>query len=382
MKGLINVNAYVEGVGITKTDISFNNGIIKDIDENLAIENIVDIPNNSVVLPGFIDEHIHGAGGFDTMDGTLDALDTISKTLVKEGTTSFLATTMTQSEENIENALINIKDYITSQSDEGATLLGVNLEGPFISENYIGAQPLKYLLDPNIKIFDKFYKASGENIKLTTVAPEEKDGLNFISHIISKGVNVAIGHSDANIEIVQKAISKGANTITHLFNAQRGIHHRELGVAGSGLLFDELYTETIADLIHLSKYTLMLIAKTKSKDKIILITDSMRAKGLNDGVSELGGQKVIVKNGEARLTNGHLAGSILKMNDAIKNMVLKVGVPFLNAVDFATINPAKNLGVNDKIGSIKKGKLANLTVIDDEFNVLYTFIKGNLVYKK
>ena len=170
--------------------------------------------------------------------------------------------------------------------------------------------------------------------------------------------------------------------MTHTYNAQTPLHHRDVGAVGSALLFDELYTEMICDLVHLSAPAIRLLIKNKPHDKIIAITDSMRAKGLPDGISELGGQKVIVKDGTARLEDGTLAGSILKMNDAIKNLVKVVGVPFTDAIDFATINPATNLKVDDEIGSIAVGKYADFCVLDEDFNVESTIVRGKLVYTK
>ena len=180
---------------------------------------------------------------------------------------------------------------------------------------------------------------------------------------------------------MKKAVSVGLSNVTHTYNAQKGVHHREVGTVGSAFLFDELNCEMICDLIHLSIPAIKLLIKNKPHDKITLITDSMRAKYLPEGISELGGQEVIVKNGEARLNNGALAGSILKMNVAIKNLVLSCNQKFLDAVDWATINPAKNLGVDDKMGSIAVGKNANFTILDEEFEVQLTVRDGNIIYK-
>jgi N-acetylglucosamine-6-phosphate deacetylase len=195
------------------------------------------------------------------------------------------------------------------------------------------------------------------------------------------GVVASAGHTDAGEKHISAAMDAGLSTITHTYNAQRGLHHREIGVVGSALLYDELYAEAICDLIHLSVPAIKLLLKNKPKDKFVLITDSMRAKHLSDGISELGGQKVIVKNGEARLENGALAGSILKMNDAIKNLVTVCGVSLTDAADFASANPAKNLKVFDEQGSIAMGKKANFAVLDDEFNVALTIREGNVIYR-
>lgn len=386
MKGFKNVLAYVDGKGVINCDIAVENGVIKEIGTKLDITEPFPYRDGDIVLPGFIDEHIHGADGVDVMDGTVDALSVVSKALAREGTTSFLATTMTQSRDNILKALSAIKTYMDMAKqpngcDGGAEILGVHLEGPFISEKHIGAQPLKYLSDPKPQVFDEYFAASGNSVKLVTLAPEEHGADELLRALTAKGVHPSAGHSDAGYNDIKAAIQNGLDCVTHTFNAQRGIHHREIGVAGSALLEDELYAEAICDLIHLSAPAIKLLVKNKPKDKLILITDSMRAKNLPDGESEIGGQKVIVKNGEARLENGALAGSTLKMNDALKNLVLKLDVPFTQAVNYATANPAKHLGVFDRKGSIKAGKDADFCVLTCEFAVETTITHGKITYR-
>lgn len=382
MKGFKNVKAYILGKGIVTTNIGIENGKIAYIGCEDLISDPILLSGDVVVLPGFIDEHIHGAGGADAMDGSREALSTIANAIASEGTTSFLATTMTQSPDNILNAMTAVKDYIECSNADGAELLGIHLEGPFISEKHIGAQPLKYVAEPNIAVFDKYQKASGNNIKIVSLAPEENNALELIKHLSANGVVASAGHTDAGYENIKKAIDCGLKNVTHTFNAQKPLHHREIGTVGSAMLFDELNAEAICDTIHLSIPAIKLLIKNKPHDKFTLITDSMRAKHLADGISELGGQKVIVKDGQARLENGTLAGSILKMNEAIKNLVLKCDVHFTDAVDFATVNPAKNLNIFDKKGSIEVGKDADITVMNGKFEVLLTIRNGNVIYKK
>ena len=265
---------------------------------------------------------------------------------------------------------------------EGAKVLGIHLEGPFISVKHIGAQPLEYVAKPEIEVFDKYNSASGNNIKIVSLAPEVEGADELIAHLNKKGIVASAGHTDAGYNDIEKAIESGLKNITHTYNAQKALHHREIGTVGSAMLFDSLNCEAICDTIHLSIPAIKLLIKNKPKDKFTLITDSMRAKHLSDGISELGGQKVIVKNGEARLENGALAGSILKMNDAIKNLVTKCGVDFTDAIDYATINPAKNLGIYENAGSIKEGKNADLAVLNEDFSVALTIRNGNIIYSK
>ncbi len=383
MKCFKNATVYVDGEGIKKTTVCFDEKIEKISRCAISGAEVIELPENAIVLPGFIDEHIHGAGGSDAMDGTLKDLAIIAKTVAEEGTTGFLATTMTQSKENIMNAMKAVKEYREQDSDEGARVLGIHLEGPFIAAKHKGAQPLEYIATPDVKTFEEYNAASGNAIKIVSLAPEVENAKELISYLTEKGIVSSIGHSDAGYAKVDEAIANGATNVTHTYNAQTALHHREIGVVGSALLRDELNCELIADTIHVSVPALRLLVKNKPVDKLTLITDAMRAKGLADGESELGGQVVIVKNGEARLKDGTLAGSVLRMNRAIENMVKKVGVPFTQAVDYATINPARTLKIDNETGSIKVGKRADFAVIDGEtYDVLYTVRGGKVVYKK
>lgn len=376
MKCFKGVKAYVEGKGVVNADICFNERIIST--DKADCEEII-LPEGAVVVPGFIDVHIHGAGGSDTMDGNAQALQTISKTVAQEGTTGFLSTTMTQSEENIEKALASVREF---KDTDGARILGVHLEGPFISPEYAGAQPREYIVKPNAEQFKKYNKASGNRIKKVTVAPEENGAEELIKYLKENQIIASIGHSNASAEEVKRAVICGAESVTHTFNAQSPFKHRDIGVAGSALLNDELCCEIIADGVHVSFEAIKLLVKNKPKGKITLITDAIRAKGLGEGESELGGQKVFVKDGQARLENGTLAGSVLKMNIAVKNMVERVGVPFTQAIDYATKNPAKQLGIYQDTGSISVGKRADFAVLDSDYNVIMTVVAGKIVYSQ
>lgn len=378
MKGLKNITAYIAGKGLIRTDIAIEDGKIAAIGK-LDVEPIFE--TDGIVLPGFIDEHIHGAGGSDAMDGTEEALQTISEYVAKEGTTGFLATTMTQSPENIGKALKNVKNVREKGEYKGAEVLGVHLEGPFISPKHVGAQPLEYVAKPAPETFDKYNELSGGNIKIVTLAPEVEGGLDLVKHLKNIGVVASIGHTGAKFSDVEAAVAAGASNVTHTYNAQTPLHHREAGVVGAAMLFDELNCEMICDTIHVSVPAIRIFVKNKPHDKFTLITDAMRAKGMPDGLSELGGQQVFVKNGEARLADGTLAGSVLRMNVAIKNLVEKVGVSLTEAVDFASTNPAKNLGLYDERGSIEVGKRADFAVMDKDFNILCTVVGGKVVYK-
>lgn len=381
MKCFKNVLVYVDGEGIKKCSLSFDEKIEKIGKKEIKKAEEIALPAGAIVLPGFIDEHIHGAGGSDGMDGTVEDIANIAKTIAAEGTTSFLVTTMTQSPENITKAMNAVKEYRAADPVEGARVLGVHLEGPFIAAAHKGAQPLEYVKNPDVKAFNEYNEASGNAIRIVSLAPEVEGADEFIRHLTAKGVVASIGHTGAKYADIEKAVENGAANVTHTFNAQTALHHREIGTVGSAMLLDELNCELIADTIHVSVPAMRLLAKNKPVDKLTLITDAMRAKGIPDGVSELGGQTVYVKNGEARLEDGTLAGSVLRMNRAVQNMVEKVGIPYTQAVDYATINPAKTLKIDSEAGSIKVGKRADFTVLNEAFDVLMTVRGGEIIYQ-
>lgn len=365
--------------GLIKTNLIIKDGIIDFIGE-IESNDLIELDENKIIIPGFIDQHIHGLGGYDVIDGKVEAIEKIASELPKEGVTAFLPTTTTEEIEVINKSLKCINEYINKDNKDGSLVLGVHLEGPFISNDYLGAQLPEYVLKPNKENFKEFEKNSNNNIKLVTLAPEED--VDLIQYLKSKNIVVSIGHSSANYEDVKLAISKGVSCITHTFNGMKGIHHREIGTAGSALLFDELYCEVICDGIHVSNPALKLLFKNKPTDKVILISDSVRMKNLNNGIYYDGKQKVILKNNEARLENGVLVGSVLKINEAVRNIIKYTGVDFSTAIKYATINPATNLGVDHLMGSIKEGKLANLVVVDKDINVYLTIRNGNIIYQK
>jgi N-acetylglucosamine-6-phosphate deacetylase len=342
---------------------------------------VVDIPSHYKVIPGFIDTHIHGVNSADTMDATKDALHQMSKALPGEGTTSFLATTITQDNKAIEEALVNVGDYIRNQQSPGkAEIIGIHLEGPFVSAKRAGAQPLKHIVDPDLENLKKWDTLSGENIRVVTLAPEQAGGIEMIRYLREKSIIASIGHSDATYEQVIEAVKAGVNNVTHLFNQMRGIHHREPGVVGAALLHDELKAEIIVDGIHVRPEMVKLAYQQKGKEGLILITDSMRAKCLKNGQYDLGGQEVTVKDGKAVLEDGTLAGSILKLGEAVKNIQTFTGCSLEDAIVMASVNPAKQLNIYDKKGSIAEGKDADIVILDGSLEVFMTFCRGERAF--
>ena len=367
--------------GKIKGNLVIEEGLIKSIGVESS-EGLMELPENYVVVPGFIDQHIHGAAGSDAMDGSVEDLKKIANALASEGTTSFLATTMTQSPENIKQALACVKEYKESNFVEGAEIVGVHLEGPFIAKEHIGAQPLEYVAAPSVEVFKAYEEASGNTIKLVSLAPEIEGAEELIKYLVSRKIVASIGHTGATYKDVEKAVKAGATNATHTYNAMKAIHHREVGTVGSTYLFDELNAEIICDGIHVSAPAIKLLHKNKPSTKFTLITDAMRAKHMADGYYDLGGQAVIVKNNEARLSNGVLAGSVLKMNDAVKNVMNFLHLPLEEVIKYATINPARNLSIDHEVGSIKEGKKANLVVLDENQDVIMTIRDGNVIYQK
>ena len=390
MSGIVFKNAaiYTENEIIENGFLVMEDGKITDIgsmdrfgDPHGELEEIT-LEKGAKILPGFIDVHIHGAGGADTMDGTPDAIKTMAVTLPKEGTTSFLATTMTQSEEAIIAALRNAADYIDSAGHEAeAEVLGIHLEGPFINPDKKGAQPEEHIIDPSIEVFEKWQKEAKQHIRLVTVAPEMENGLEFIKHLSKNSVTASIGHTDSTYEDVKAAVEAGATQVTHLFNGMRSMHHREPGTAGAALLFDELKVELISDGIHVRPEMIDLAVRAKGSDGALLITDAMRAKCLKSGRYELGGQPVNVADGKATLDDGTLAGSILKMIDSVKNMLQFTGLSLAEISKLASGNPAKQIGMYDRKGSIAVGKDADLVILSPELDIEWTICRGHVAYK-
>ncbi|MGJ9385530.1 N-acetylglucosamine-6-phosphate deacetylase [Salipaludibacillus sp. CF4.18] len=342
---------------------------------------VIEVPSTFKAIPGLIDIHIHGVNGADVMDATTDALATMAIALPKEGTTSFLATTMTQSTTSIEKALINAGNYIAQQQLPGeAEILGVHLEGPFVNKVRAGAQPVNFIVDSSIEEFKKWNILAKQSVKIVTIAPEQPGGLELVKYLKENGMIASIGHSDATYNEAVKAIEAGANHVTHLFNQMRPLHHRDPGVVGAAFLHDGLLAEIIADGIHVQPEMVKLAFLNKGEKGLILITDSMRAKCLKNGVYDLGGQAVTVADGKALLEDETLAGSILKLGHAVKNMMNFTGCSLESAIEMSSVTPARQLNVLDRKGTITLGKDADIVILDQQLDVAMTFCRGKLAY--
>ncbi len=380
MKMFKNARVRVAGKGFITTDLVFDTHT-RAIGAWEGTAEAIALPSGAYVVPGFIDTHIHGAGGADTMDATPEALAVVADTLVREGTTSFLATTMTASRADTRAALAAVGAYCASERTAGARCLGVHMEGPCLSPKYAGAQPAAYMEAPCTAYFEEMLAVPNAAVRLVTIAPELDGAEEVIRHLSDRGVRVNIGHSDAGVEEIQTAILAGATGVTHTYNAQRPLHHRELGVTGSALLMDPLRCELIADGVHVSVPAMYLLFKCKGRDNVTLVTDAMRMKGMGDGVGELGRQTVRVSGGEARLADGTLAGSVATMNQCVKTLVRELGLSLEQAVACATTNPARALGLEDTYGTIAVGAVADYAVLDASLRVLMTIRDGEVVYR-
>lgn len=333
------------------------------------------IRTNGYIWPGLIDIHIHGAGGKDVMDATPEAIETISRTLGRYGVTGFLATTVTGNKQHLERAMANVVNQ-APYLQNGAEVLGIHLEGPWICPERRGAQNPEFIVDPEPEDAEWAVNQSEGTLRIVTMAPERPGALETIRELVKRGVIVSIGHTDATYEQVLEAAEAGATHLTHCFNGMRGLHHREPGVVGAGLVDERLSLELIADGHHVHPGAIQLLVNVKGPDDLMLISDGMRAVGMPPGESELGGLRVFSDGETVRLENGSLAGSLLTLDAAVRNMVEFGKVPLYKAVKMASLTPAKRIGVDGELGSIKEGKLADLVVVDEHCQVQRVWRKG------
>lgn len=331
------------------------------------------------LLPGFIDIHVHGGAGHDFMDATVEAYEGITTFHAQHGTTSILATTVTASREGILGVLKAAKSY-REQSKPGAYLAGVHLEGPFINRKMAGAQNPAYMLPAQPDWMEEWIRDYPDLIRIVTLAPELDGALDAVQWLRDHGIVASCGHTDATYEQIQAAADRGLQHAVHTFNAMKGLHHREPGTAGAVLSDDRISAEVIADGHHVHPGAIRVLARCKLPDKLILITDAMSAAGLGDGSYDLGGLGVTVANGVARLTEGgSLAGSTLTMMEAFRFAVAEVGLTVPEASRAASGNPARQIGLSDRTGTLAVGKRADLLLIDPELELRQVWVQGRAV---
>ena len=370
MKAIVNAVVVRPDSVIKDGTVIFDENI-KEVGQNLHIGDaeVIDA-KGSYVMPGFIDIHIHGYMGCDTSDGDRDGLIKIARNLTRNGVTAFCPTTMTVAMSDIQKALDLIGEL--KEKNDGAKILGANVEGPFINPKKKGAQDDKYIKAPDID----FVMQNAENIKLVTLAPETDMDLKFTRYVShNTDIAISVGHTDATYEQTSAAFKSGARHVTHLFNAMTPFSHRAVGVIGAALENDNVSCELIADTFHISPVLFGIVERLKG-DKLVLITDCMRAGGMPDGEYTLGGQPVTVRGIECRLKDGTIAGSILTLNGAVRNFLKNTDLPIYKVVNMASLNPSRVIGEDTRRGSIEVGKYADLVIADGDVNIKSTIIHG------
>ncbi|RUM72665.1 MAG: N-acetylglucosamine-6-phosphate deacetylase [Sulfurovum sp.] len=374
MKAIINARFVTNGQIIDDKVLLFDEKIIGFFDSvpQEGKPETIDA-GGAYVSAGFIDLHIHGSGGADVMDATPQALQTLSRILPQTGTTSFLATTMTMSADMIEKALQNIRTHANEVT--GAQILGVHLEGPFINPDRHGAQDRAFVQPPDISLVAKY----NDIIRMVTLAPEMPDAKAMIERIKKEYPHILLsaGHSDATYAEAMESFGWGVSHVTHLFNAMSGLHHRKPGLVGA-VFESDVSCDIIADLVHTHPATLALTQRLK-KGALILITDAMRAGCMRCGSYDLGGRYVEVQEGKAVLGDGTLAGSVLKMHEALRNMSEHTAATLPELIDMVTTLPAQKLGVQK--GVLQEGYDADITIFDENFDIMLTIINGKINFQ-
>ena len=334
------------------------------------------------IVPGFIDNHIHGSYGVDTNDADSDGLINVMKGLVSEGVTSFCPTTVTQSKDVLVKALKNVAK-VSQQTIKGAQIVGIHLEGPFLNKAFKGAQPEQHIIPSNVDLFKEFYSASQELIKIITMATELDTDFELTRFCVDRGVVVSIGHSSATYDEAMMAVAHGASSMTHVFNGMSGLHHRQYNLAGAAHRIQGVYAEIIADGNHVAWPAIYTLMMAKGPYHNILITDALSVKGIPHGNYELGEQKIEVKeDGSAYLKGTNtLSGSTLRMNIGLKNLVEYAQVPFQYALNAATINPATLLNLGHRKGKLAYNYDADFVVLDQDYEVIATYVYGECVYQ-
>jgi N-acetylglucosamine-6-phosphate deacetylase len=337
---------------------------------------------DTTLVPGFVDMHIHGAGGHDVMEATSEGLTAVTATVARHGTTSLVATTVTASEENTTRAIAGIESWMRSPARQHpdapaqAEVLGVHLEGPFISAARRGVHPPEWIVPPSLPLFGKFMAAGGnDTIRILTLAPELPGAIPLIEAAKIRGVLISLGHTDATYEQAMLAIESGAHHAAHVFNAMRPFGHRDSGVIGAVLTSPSVTAELIADGVHVDAATMRILLSSKGIHGVVLVSDGTAATGMPDGTYRLGTFDVNVSGGVCRSADGKLAGSTLTLDCALRNMIT-LGVGFTDALAMLTANPARALAMEGRKGCLAPGADADLVLLDSQHNVAGVMTRG------
>ena len=336
--------------------------------------------SGKIVAPGFVDIHVHGGKGRDVMDASREAVKGIAKFLVSHGTTSFVPTTISAPRSELLRVVRAVKTAMEKGTD-GAEVLGAHLEGPYINLEKRGAHDADYVRLPSIDESEEIWEASNRAVRIVTLAPELEGSKMLIQRLRELGIVASIGHSNATYTQAVDAMKHGVRHATHMFNRMSGFDPREPGVVGAVLVHDKLTASLICDGIHVHPAAMNLLTRVKGPERVVLVTDAIRAAGMPDGEYALGKRRIIVKDGVSRLESGDFAGSTLTMDRAVRNIMKLVGMSLQTAVKMATINPAVVVNVDENKGSLELGKDADIVIIDDEINVHLTIVKGKIVYR-
>lgn len=331
---------------------------------------------DSIICPGFVDTHVHGFCGHDFMDKSDEGLRSICRDILKAGVTSILPTTLTASEDDIMEVVRIVKD---NKDAYGAKIQGIFLEGPFFTEKYKGAQNPSYFLKPEIEKLRKWQEIAGGMIKKVALAPELEGSEEFVKKAREMGIYVALGHSDASYDEAKSAVDAGANIFVHTYNGMSGLHHRNPGMVGAAMTLEDVFAELICDGHHVHPVAADVLIRSRGYESVALISDCMMAGGMPVGKYKLGDYDVVLDGETVRLKEGNLAGSVLKMRDAVKNLV-KWGIasPF-EAIQMGTQVPAKSVGIDNVCGVIEEGRTADILVLDDEFSIVDVYLNGEKV---
>lgn len=337
--------------------------------------------NDQIAVPGFLDVHIHGAGGHDVMEGTEDGIAAVARTVAVHGTTSFVATTVTASPEHTSRSVQAITRYITRQlgSDElRAEVLGIHLEGPFLNKLRRGVHPAEWLQLPSAELLDRFLQAAAGQARILTMAPELLGATPCIDVAHKAGLVVAMGHTDATYEQARAAMARGVRHAAHVYNAMRPFSHRDSGVIGAVLTSSEVTAELIADGVHVEEAAMRLLLQAKGARGVILVSDGTSATAMPDGKYRLGQLEVTVSGGVCRNAEGKLAGSTLTLDRALRNVVA-LGVPLADAVRMLTLNPATLLGLEFKKGALRTGADADIVLLNESLQITKVWTRGRTV---
>lgn len=374
--------AFTPTLEIPDAAILFRDGVIESVGPRSAItlpEGAQEIlASDKIAVPGFLDVHIHGAGGRDVMEATPDALTAVCRMVASHGTTSFVATTVTASLDSICRSAEGIAGYISTQRQSDgchAEVLGIHFEGPFISSVRRGVHPPEFLKLPSAESLEQFINAAKGHAQILTLAPELLGAMPCIDAARKAGLVIAIGHTDATYEQARAAITRGAHHAVHVYNAMRPFSHRDSGVIGAVLTTPEVTAELIADGVHVDETAMRLLLQAKGAAGVILVSDGISATGMPDGKYTLGTFEVTVSGGVCRNGEGKLAGSTLTLDRALRNIV-DLGVPLADALRMLTLNPATLLGIEFKKGSLRCGADADILLLDENLRVTRTWTRG------